>query len=409
MKFGSLFSGIGGFEIGFERAGMTCSWQVETDDWCNQTLIKHWPDVPKYKDVRDVGKENLESVDLISGGFPCQDISVAGRRKGLAGKRSGLWFEFHRILEETHPRWAIIENVPGLLSSNEGQDFAIILRGLANLGYGVAYRVLDAQYFGVAQRRRRVFIIGSLGDYSSVEILFESESLRRNSKARKEKRKIAPTISASGAGTSRTGNQRTEAEMIIPAILGSGKPSSRRDDEDSLIISNTIAKGNRNNPENETFIAAPLRSRNSPGSNMPGRGGEDDENIVLAIHENQRAEIRMSEKAPELTTGGGKPGQGYPSIFGMIPGNSADARSIGVAENISPTIRGGGGGAKSTIANQEIGVRRLTPIECERLQGFPDGWTEDHSDTRRYKMIGNAVCVPVIEWIGRRIMEFDGT
>ena len=128
--FGSLFSGIGGFDLGFERAGMECAWQVETDIRARGVLARHWPEVERYEDVRNVGRNDLRAVDVVCGGFPCQDVSIAGRRAGLAGERSGLWFEFHRVLDELRPRWCIIENVPGLLSSNAGRDFATILSGL---------------------------------------------------------------------------------------------------------------------------------------------------------------------------------------------------------------------------------------------------------------------------------------
>src|SRR3990167_5596480 len=122
MKFGSLFTGVGGFDLGFERAEMTCAWQAEKDKHCLQVLANHWPNIKRYEDVKDVGR-NAEPIDLLCGGFPCQDLSVAGKRAGLAGERSGLWFEFARIIGELRPRWVVIENVPGLLSSNSGRDF----------------------------------------------------------------------------------------------------------------------------------------------------------------------------------------------------------------------------------------------------------------------------------------------
>ncbi len=127
MRYGSLFTGIGGIDLGFDRAGMECVWQVEIDEACRRILNRHWSNVRKYEDVRQVGKDELETVDLIAGGFPCQDLSTAGNREGLAGSRSGTWFEFRRILSECRPEWCFIENVPGLLSSAKGRDFAVIL------------------------------------------------------------------------------------------------------------------------------------------------------------------------------------------------------------------------------------------------------------------------------------------
>ena len=204
LTFGSLFSGIGGFDLGFENAGMKCLWQCEIDTAARSVLTRRFG-VPIYDDVRSVGT-GTPTVDLVCGGFPCQDVSVAGKRAGLAGKRSGLWFEFHRILAELRPRWVVVENVPGLLSSNGGRDFAVILRGLVELGYGVAWRILDAQYFGVAQRRRRVFVVGSLGSGRAAEILFERESLSGNTAPRRETGEgvaaaIIGSLAASGRGT----------------------------------------------------------------------------------------------------------------------------------------------------------------------------------------------------------------
>lgn len=181
LKFGSLFSGIGGFDLGLERSSMTCEWQVEKDAKCLELLAAKFPNTKRFDDVCNVcnvGSANLAPVDVICGGFPCQDVSLAGRRAGLAGGRSGLWFEFARIIAAQMPRVVLIENVPGLLSSNKGRDMGTILWTLGQLGYGWAYRVIDAQYLRVAQRRRRVFIVGCFGDMRrAAEILFESESL----------------------------------------------------------------------------------------------------------------------------------------------------------------------------------------------------------------------------------------
>ena len=176
LTVGSLFAGIGGFDLGLERAGMRVKWSVENDKFCNKVRRRHWPDVPQYGDITTLDPTNLEPVDLICGGFPCQDVSVAGARKGLAGERSGLFFEATRIIGAATPKWVVIENVPGLFSSQNGRDFEIILGALAQLGYGVGWRVLDSQYFGIPQRRRRVFIVGHLGAPCPPEVLFESES-----------------------------------------------------------------------------------------------------------------------------------------------------------------------------------------------------------------------------------------
>jgi DNA (cytosine-5)-methyltransferase 1 len=177
LTFGSLFSGIGGFELGFENAGMHCLWQCEIDKACLEVLEKHWPDTRRYEDVRTIGKGNLEAVDIICGGFPCQDLSIAGRREGLSGERSGLWSEYARVIDEMGPKWVVIENVRGLLSSDGGRDFASIIQWLVKRGYCVSWRILDSEYFGVPQRRHRVFIVASFGNECSTKVLFEQGSL----------------------------------------------------------------------------------------------------------------------------------------------------------------------------------------------------------------------------------------
>lgn len=152
MNFGSLFSGIGGFDLGLERQGFKCAWQCEIDKYANQILEKHWPEVKRYNDIKNIKGNEVEHVELICGGFPCQDLSMAGKRAGLAGQRSGLFFEMARVIDEIKPEWILLENVPGLLTSNQGRDFPAVLSTLTDIGYSVAWRVFDSQYFGVAQR-----------------------------------------------------------------------------------------------------------------------------------------------------------------------------------------------------------------------------------------------------------------
>lgn len=159
MKFISLFAGIGGLDLGLERAGMECVAQVEKEPFCLEVLTKHWAHVPKYKDVLDVGKHNLPTADLICGGFPCQDVSLTGKRAGLEGKRSTLWSEYFRIICEIRPRWALAENVPGLLSSDNGEFFTRILRQLSSIGYDVEWHTIPAASFGAVHIRERVFIL----------------------------------------------------------------------------------------------------------------------------------------------------------------------------------------------------------------------------------------------------------
>ena len=159
MKYGSLFTGAGGFDLGFDRAGMTCAWQVEINPYRRRVLAQHWPDITRFGDIREVGRHNLETVDLICGGYPCQDNSTAGSRAGLDGARSGLWTEFARVIRDLRPRWVVVENVRGLLSVNAGRDFGIILGDLAECGYDAEWEVLPASAFGAIHRRNRVVLL----------------------------------------------------------------------------------------------------------------------------------------------------------------------------------------------------------------------------------------------------------
>ncbi len=155
ITVGSLFSGIGGIDLGLERAGMCIKWQVEIDPYCSRVLAKHWPDVPRYRDVRECGAHNLPAVDVLAGGFPCQDISEAGARAGLAGSRSGLWLELLRLIGELRPRYALVENVSALLVRGMGT----ILGGLAEVGYDAEWQSLPAAAFGAPHYRERIFVV----------------------------------------------------------------------------------------------------------------------------------------------------------------------------------------------------------------------------------------------------------
>ncbi len=180
---GSLFAGIGGFDLGFERAGFRTAWQVEIDPIRRAVLADRFPHAQRFDDVRACGRHNLSAVDVIVGGFPCQDLSTMGKRAGLAGERSGLFYEVVRIINELRPRWLVLENVTGLLSCNDGEDFAAVIGTLAECGYLGFWRVLNAQYFGVPTKRRRVFMVAGLGCQPPVELLADAGPVDRLSRA----------------------------------------------------------------------------------------------------------------------------------------------------------------------------------------------------------------------------------
>lgn len=434
-----FFSGIGAFPRAFKRAGIPTS------------------------------------ASIFTGGFPCQDLSVAGKRKGLAGSRSGLYFAFQRLIAEYRPEWVVIENVPGILSSNAGRDFAIVIGGLTGivpevLGegwgsagffrgiYSVAYRVLDAQFYGVAQRRRRVFIVASLGNGRAAEVLFESEGLRRNppprGKAGKGITEVAGTLSANRGGVERPAGNGNELDFCIVANP-IGAHHSRQDlDNDTYIPSLSPALSAEGHDSSEdgrgrhALISIGFNPRRTEAGAMdslsptinPGGGGFGAPGV--AFQQNTRDEVRMisgdgsivgalsaepGAKQQNYIAFGGNNTSGEVDIstalnahggtgrndfesetfIAFSGGNSGGSRGIGLSEDITPPIRSSASGTNQTpTAAGSFGVRRLMPVECERLQGFPDGWTDNQSDSARYKQLGNAIAETVAYWIGKRIEKF---
>jgi len=316
----SLFAGVGGFDLALERSGVKVVASVEIDPKALNVLANHFPNSKLFNDIKGVTGEQLINAGfdpengIITGGFPCQDLSVAGKRAGLDGNRSGLFWEICRLLDETKARYFILENVPGLLSSNQGKDMATVVKALVELGYGIAWRVLDAQYFGVPQRRRRVFIVGCFGDsgQTPTEVLDIAQGRSRYIKA--------------------------------------GGKSRKTTTKDISGISNTVGS---------------LLARDHKGLDQICVK----ENKVVIFYGNRVNDIRIQNDKI----------------------NTLQARM-------------GTGGNNTPIIQTEASIRRLTPLECERLQGFPDGWTAGQTDGHRYKQMGNAVAVPVVEFIVKRLV-----
>ena len=256
MKAVSLFAGVGGFDLALERNGIQVVASVEIDKNARKILEKQFPNSTILEDVCDVTGDKLrelgfDSDGIIVGGFPCQDLSVAGKRAGLAGNRSGLFFEITRILEETKAKYFILENVPGLLSSNKGRDMGTVIGTLDDLGYSVAWRVLDAQYFGVPQRRRRVFIVGCLGNdwRTPAEILSLIEGRSGYSTESKSQGKDASRTTPDGAGTS---------SIIGSKIVGSLNASDHKFPQQQQVHENKIVVSLSNGKEIANCIPAEL-------------------------------------------------------------------------------------------------------------------------------------------------------
>lgn len=443
--FISFFAGVGGFDLGLERAGWECKGQVEWDKRATQILRRHWADTPRWKDICDVDAKELPQADLFCGGFPCQDLSVAGERRGFDGERSSLWHEFVRLVSVARPRWLLVENVPGLLSSRGGRDLGIILDTLEKCGYGWCWRVLDSQFFGVPQRRRRFFLVGHLGGMPPLEVLFEPESVSWNPPKSRKKRKGTSTNAKESVGGDCGKDQpidivhTNKGEVDKSPCLHAGGSRDWNDSERGFqIVHKPLATGmnvGEDKPETieqrgrDTNLdqALPLNARDHKGVQVVSYNIQTNDGGKHARKDRPNGGMYVSETDKSLTVGSPDQTKVVQSkVVNTNDSNSAGTRiQMGADKSVTLSAHGGGMGAKTglyALQNTTAGqggvliVRRLTPLECERLQGFPDGHTEigiDEDgnevilpDTPRYQQMGNAVTVNVIEWIGRRLAPF---
>lgn len=326
MKYGSICSGIEAASVAWHPLGWEPRFFSEINIFASSVLKARYPAVRNHGDMTRYQEWPDEKLDLLVGGTPCQSFSAAGLRQGMDDPRGQLALVYLRVLAKYRPRWIVWENVPGVLSSNGGRDFGAFLGALGQLGYGFAYRVLDAQHFGVPQRRRRVFVVGHSGDWRRpAAVLFERGSVRGDS----------PKSGTKGETVTGSSQSRPFTVRRIAPCLTS-----------------TYGK----QPDNSDTALGP--------------------NLVV-----QSVSLRGREGGATAELGGG----------------------------IATALRASqGGGDKAYILTDR--VRRLTPIECERLQGFPDNWTmvsDKTKDGPRYKAIGNSMAVPVMRWIGARIAVVD--
>ena len=366
---GSVFSGIGGFDLGLERAGWQVRWQIENNPWRQERLREHWPEVELRTDVR-TDTDGLDRVDLVCGGFPCTDLSVAGKRAGLAGEQSSLWYEFVRLVEDTRPTWVLVENVPGLLSSHQGKDFAIVIGGLAERGFGVAWRVLDSRYFGVAQRRRRVFIAGRSGRPCPLEVLFEPESGGRDSEAGRTSRiQVARALRASPPDSDPDYDTCIVNGRQDPIVGKQPLDGNSRSLAVAQRVSGTVTGAEAHNgnsrPIPDNYV---VNARQSPIVGLQPLDG-DGHSLAVVTRDG-------SDSNPSSATNGGS--------SGIVV--SAEADADGVRE--APGLPG-------RMDNADAYDRETTEYWERELAG-PDG--------PRYAALGDAVTVPVIEWIGRRML-----
>ena len=406
MRYVSLFSGIEAASVAWGPLGWEPMCFCEVDPFPSAVLEQRFPGVPNLGDVSEVDwGEFVEASgrpDVVVGGSPCQSFSVAGKREGLRGA-SGLMWEFVRAVREVVPRWVVWENVPGALSSSGGEDFRCLLASLDELGYGLAWRVLDAQFFGVAQRRERVFLVGHLGDVRACEVLFEPESLSWDSPSSREKRQELAAGAGGGAACAGFKYHASPSAKTI-AIENELAPTMTSDSHSPAVFQ---IKGNaidRNTAQNGQWAC-------DPDENGAYTLNSTDVDGVLAFAANQRGEVRLQGEDGSVT-GAIPANQSGKQIHGVVC-IADDAAKAAVDEELCGTLKCGG--SPPSVASS-ASVRRLTPVECERLQGFPDDWTrvayrgkpaEECPDGPRYKAIGNSMAVPVMRWIGERIEAVD--
>ena len=413
MIFGSVCSGIEAASCAWHPLGWQTAFVSEIEPFPCSVLKQHYPDVPNWGDMTKFKEWPDARINVLVGGTPCQSFSVAGLRKGLADPRGNLMLTYLAIADQYRPEWVVWENVPGVLSSNGGRDFASFLRGLAELGYGFAYRLLDAQYFGVAQRRRRVFVVGHIRDWQrAAAVLFERHSLQGHPAPRREAgKRVAGTIEASLGRSRRAGTPPGAIQLqpvkwpaeVAPALDTTMKKYMGLDNQhingggDGLSeVSRTLNAGGmgRQDWETETLI--------------PTNGGGFDA-VAYPIN----TQIAMRHEAMGESTGMGIGTENDPAFTLQ----SAHSHAVGV---IAPSLTAFNMDSRSPQSEEQqrivgavyktsMQVRRLTPRECERLQSFPDDYTlvqhrnKPAADGPRYKALGNSMAVPVMAWIGRRI------
>lgn len=469
MRFLSVCSGIEAASAAWRPLGWEAVAFSEIEPFPCSVLAHHYPTVPNRGDMTKFQEWPDEPIDLLCGGTPCQSFSVAGLRKGLADPRGNLMLTFGAIAAKYRPRWLVWENVPGVLSSNGGADFGAFLGMLGELGYGFAYRVLDAQYFGVPQRRRRVFVVGCLGDWrSAAAVLFERHSMSGHPAPRRQAGQgtaasTAPSLTASGRGVERCGESRGQ-DPVVAVVAGTlnanGKAAGSATQQDAeagmlppVALCLNAHGGGRYDAESETLIpttgggfdvahaltgegfdasedgtgrgtplvpiytpevAATMVARSSRGGGQTNSPGHQADGELVAIAFDCKASGRNGFGVGDIAStqramghaGSHTNGGGHQAVA-----IGADCWNGSVTGDVAATMgtRGSSETASGPTLLRAMQVRRLTPEECEALQGFPRGYSQvphrgkPAADGPRYKALGNSWAVPCAAWIGRRI------
>ena len=432
MRIATCFSGIGAPECAWNGLGWDFVWTSEIEPFPSAVLKYHHPTVPNLGDINNVHKyaksikRKFGPIDLICGGSPCQSFSIAGLRKGMDDPRGNLALVYLGVIDRFKPRWIVWENVPGVLTSNSGRDFEAFITALEQIGYSFAWRILDAQFFGVPQRRRRVFVVGHLGDWRrAAAVLFEPKSMSRNIAEGQGKRKIASALTSNGVGTCGADDNQAQSGRLIASTF------------DASYAHTQGASGQDLNHGHSPLIAHTLRgegfdaSEDGTGRGLPLVFGGNNTSSAIKVHPALNAAKSGSRRmdfeseafifqSKQSVTQTGVPGPISPSLDrskseGLAVFNIR-GREDGANIEIDPdglcSLRASSGGSSRSHLSIP-GIRRITPIEAERLQGFPDDYTniiyrgKKASDGPRYRAIGNSMAVPVMKWIGERIKFVD--
>lgn len=461
IKVGSLFDGIGGTPLSAVLSGAEPVWASEIEKVPISITKRHFPKMRHCGDITQINGAEIEPVDIIVGGSPCQDLSVAGKRAGLEGARSGLFMDQVRIVKEMRnatrretsdrstelprPRYMVWENVPGAFSSNGGEDFRAVLEEICKVcdpevsiprppkgkwiqgsgtilgdGYSVAWRVVDAQHWGVPQRRRRIYLVADFGGHTAPEICFEQESVPGDSQEGGETGQRIATDAERSSGSSGELVLNDQGGSVMGVSYGVTGTLRAQEHGHQPIVLNTVDRHAA--CYNGESITSPTNRQNPKPGDPCHTLGTDSRNYVC-YKEPQRACYGISSYASNamkssnphsgiyeadtsrtLDQNGGNPAcnqGGIAVVQSLYENHPSDSRVTGPYE-VCPTVtrRWGTGGNNVPLVRKSYIVRRLTPLECERLQGYPDGWTAlDHedkpvSDTQRYKALGNSFAVP---------------
>jgi len=438
LTHGSLFSGVGGFDMGADNAGMISKWQCELASKPRSVLKKHWSNLKQYIDVNDVKGDEIEAVDVISFGSPCQDLSIAGKRKGLEGDRSGLFHQAIRIAKEMqdategqYPRFLIWENVRGALSSNEGKDFEKVIEEMGKLGaVDISWRILNAANFGPPQRRLRIFVIADLRGNCAREVLSQSPRLLWHPPKSTKKRKGTTRKTKASSRETDTYRFQSFGEYEDTDRASTLRARDTKDDTD-LIVDETIyfkphlQDGAR---VQDTVMGSLTANMGTGGNNTPMV--MQPETTIYSIDsaggnsmksKNPNSGVNVVDIANTLTTmipdpsdyRGGNAIVTEDTTFAITEreGKPGGGKGLLMTEELSPTLRTGGTQSIAKPTQTTYNVRRLTPKECERLMGWPDDHTKydsegnELSDSARYKMCGNGISTPVAQWICENLIK----